>query len=159
VRTKLPKLSWLLVLVCLIFTTACSDASGSSSESNCVSPAPLHRDLELPPELPLTDELTLTRARVQKESAVVEGFQETSVKQAYKQLRKSVTAHGYKTVTFDFEGFEAEIFFSDKSISAGALRLREGPCNGQVTVTLLFDPIDTAAGKRILNEARTRFDH
>lgn len=147
-----------LVLMCLVLTAACVDGSSNHSQASCVSPAPLEHDLELPTELPLTDGLNLTRARVNAQSVVVEAVEKTTIKDAYNELRKSVSEHGYKTVLFDFEGFEAEIFFSNKSVSAGALRLREGPCNGQVTVTLLFDPIDTAAGKRILDKARVRFN-
>lgn len=150
----------LTVAVLLGLLLACGDDGGSTSAggSKCVSATPLANEPRLPRELPLTKGLELTEARVKRSSVVVEAVQQTSVRKLYEGLRSSVEAHGYKVIGFDFEGFEAEIFFSRKSVSAGALRLREGPCRGEVTMTLLYDPIDTPAGKRILDTARARFD-
>ncbi|MGH2820250.1 MAG: hypothetical protein ACRDJ5_06330, partial [Actinomycetota bacterium] len=147
-----------VALVGVVFVGACGGGEGASSSgrSVCVPPSPMARDPKLPAELPLTEGLDFTSARVDTRSVIVEAVQRTSVSRLYDRLRTSVTAHGYDIVAFDFEGFEAEIFFSHRSVSAGALRLREGPCKGQVTVTMLFDPIDTAVGKRILDRARAR---
>jgi hypothetical protein len=133
---------------------ACSN-DPAASEPDCVSRT-LERDVDLPEQLPLTDDLEVVRARVKRDFLVVEAVQTTSVRELYESLRRAVAAQGYETIGTDFEGFEAEIFFARKTASAGALRLREGPCRGQVTVSLLYDPLDTKAGRRVLTKTRER---
>ena len=127
----------------------------ASSEPDCVSRT-LQREVDLPKQLPLTDDLEIVRARVKKDFLVVEAVQNTSVRALYDDLRRAVADQGFETIGTDFEGFEAEIFFAQKTAPAGALRLREGPCRGQVTAFLLYDPLDTKAGRRILTRTRER---
>ena len=63
---------------------------------------------------------------------------EKTVVELYPPLARAVLAAGYSIVASDNEGFEAEIFFGDDRVT-GAYRLREGPCEGEVTVRLLFE--------------------
>jgi hypothetical protein len=143
----------MLVLGALVLGACGNDPA--ASEPDCVTRT-LERDIDLPKQLPLTDDLEIVRARVKKNFLVVEAVPTTSVRELYDGLRRAVADHGYETIGTDFEGFEAEIFFARKTASAGALRLREGPCRGQVTAFLLYDPLDTKAGRSILTRTRER---
>mgnify|MGYP006171552471 CR=1 FL=1 len=51
---------------------------------------------------------------------------------------RAVLDAGYSIVSSDNEGFEAEIFFGDDSVT-GAYRLREAECPDRVIVRLLFE--------------------
>ncbi len=68
----------------------------------------------------------------------VTAVSELSVVELYPPLARAILDAGYSIVSSDNEGFEAEIFFGDAR-TTGAYRLREGPCEDQVTVRLLFD--------------------
>ena len=65
-------------------------------------------------------------------------FSELPVVELYPPLARAVLDSGYSIVSSDNEGFEAEIFFGDDSVT-GAYRLREAECPDRVIVRLLFE--------------------
>jgi hypothetical protein len=67
-----------------------------------------------------------------------EAISGTQIVELYPILSRHLMNNGYVTVSGENEGFEAEIFFQ-KGKAPGSLLLREGPCEGDVTVKLLFN--------------------
>lgn len=54
------------------------------------------------------------------------------------ELQRSLITAGYEIVGHDNEGFEAEIFFRRGEDTVGTIFMKEGPCDGQVTIDLLY---------------------
>ena len=54
----------------------------------------------------------------------------------------------------DFEGFEAELYFAKGNSLAGIAALREGPCDGYVKVSVVYDPLETAKGREAVRKTR-----
>lgn len=61
---------------------------------------------------------------------------ETSIVELYPVIARATV--GYEILSWDNGGFEAEIFFETGRDTTGTYRLREGPCEGQVTSRLLY---------------------
>lgn len=72
------------------------------------------------------------------------------------ELRATVPKLGYDVIGNDYEGFEAEIFFARERKSQGVVSMRERPCRGLVTVSVLYDPVDTDEGRDMLDKTRKR---
>ena len=54
------------------------------------------------------------------------------------QIQRHLVAGGFEIIGHDNEGFEAEIFFRRGAKTLGTILMREGPCEDQVTITLLY---------------------
>lgn len=71
---------------------------------------------------------------------------ETSIVELYPELSRRVRSEGYQQISGENEGFEAEIYFQ-KGRDTGAFLLREGPCEGQVTVRLIYGSAQQGASR------------
>jgi len=54
------------------------------------------------------------------------------------QMQRELIAEKYQIVGHDNEGFEAEIFFARGSETVGTIQMRDGPCEGIVTLLLTY---------------------
>lgn len=86
----------------------------------------------------------------------MEGFSERSVQQLFDDFRPEITDKSLDVINTDFEGFEAELYFAKGNSLAGIVSLREGPCDGYVKVSVIYDPLETAAGREAVRETRKR---
>jgi hypothetical protein len=108
----------------------------------------------LPADLPVTEELALTSLKERRGFVSVQGVEKTTVKSALTRFHRAVTNSGFEIINTDYEGFEAEIYFARASASQGIVSLREGPCRGDVSVSVVYDPIDTERGRAALDRTR-----
>jgi hypothetical protein len=64
---------------------------------------------------------------------------EETVVELYPQLARGLLEGGHEILTGDNEGFEAEIFFALRDGRTGRYVLREGPCEDEVTLHILYE--------------------
>lgn len=132
-----------LAIPLLLATLALSCSSDGSpqvgaSPTPCVTP-PLASDAdEAPKELELHRHATIIDVKRRAGALGITAVSGLTVVELYPPLARAILDAGYSIVSSDNEGFEAEIFFGDDRVT-GAYRLREGPCEDQVTVRLLFE--------------------
>lgn len=98
----------------------------------------------------------LTEAQLKKKFVALEGFSERSVQELFDDARPDITGSGLDIINTDFEGFEAELYFAKGNSLAGIVSLREGPCEGYVKVNVIYDPLETAAGREAVRQTRKR---
>ncbi len=125
----------------VILACACSGGAGPSatrSPTSCPTPGEALDAKKAPAELRLDDHATITNVTRRRNALGITAISTKSVVELYPPLARAILDAGYSIVSSDNEGFEAEIFFGDADVTA-AYRLREGPCEDQVTVRLLFE--------------------
>lgn len=96
----------------------------------------------------------MTRADVKNKFVTLEGFSERSVDDLFKIAQPTVIDKGFDILNTDFEGFEAEVYFAKANSLAGIVSMREGPCEGYVKVNVIYDPLETAAGRNAVRKTR-----
>ena len=131
-----------LAITLLLATFACSCSSDGSpragaSPKPCVTP-PAADTNKVPRQLELDRHATIIDVKRRAGALGITAVSELSVVELYPPLARAILDAGYSIVSSDNEGFEAEIFFGNDRVT-GAYRLREGPCEDQVTVRLLFE--------------------
>ena len=124
----------------LLFLGACASDNGAPSARStpCPSTSTLEDTSVLPRDLPMDALTEVVAASVRKGFLTARGVTETSIVELYPQLSRALLDEGYDILNGDNEGFEAEIFFRRGRGTTGTYLLREGPCEGQVTLTLLY---------------------
>ncbi len=143
------------VALLLSLLGACSEQSEDPQQAAvCKLPSAIAAPEHVPSDFPWPDDLLLTQAKVRKNFVSMEGFSERSVESLFKDARPGLIAKGFDVINTDFEGFEAELYFAKKSSLAGIVSLREGPCDGYVKVNVLYDPLETAAGRKAVKKTR-----
>jgi hypothetical protein len=109
----------------------------------------------LPDDLPLIEGTELTDVTRRKGFLAVSGvIGDRSVDELYDPMVAKVRDSGFDVLAQENEGFEAEVYFSRRTDIAGIASLRRGPCPEQVTVSLIYDPLDTKEGRRVTAETR-----
>lgn len=109
---------------------------------------------DIPHDLPIPTDVSLTSAQVKKKFIAIEGFSERSVEDLFKGVQPELTAKGFDIINTDYEGFEAEIYIAKGASLAGIVSMREGPCDGYVKVNVLYDPLETPAGRKAVRKTR-----
>ncbi len=131
--------SWLRLLpVIFVLIGGCRDAAPEAAPTPCPSPSPAANLRALPRDLPLQKWGTVTAVSNPKGFIGAEIVATTTVVELHPVIARALLDAGYKIVGADNEGFESELFFARNQELSGAFRLREGPCEGQVTVRLLY---------------------
>ena len=115
-----------------------SGGSGGSVTPRCSEPAPARDTTAVPSRLRLERHATITDVRSEGRALGITAVSELSVIELYPPLARAILDAGFSIVSSDNEGFEAEIFFGNDTVT-GAYRLREAPCKDQVIVRLLFE--------------------
>jgi hypothetical protein len=96
----------------------------------------------------------LTEVKVKDEFVSTEGYDRRSVEELFDDVRPVLADNGFDVVNSDFEGFEAELYFAKGDDLAGIVALRESACDGYVKVNVLYDPLETAAGRKAVRKTR-----
>ena len=125
-----------MLAMLLMFASACSgdDDPGSRAEA-CPTPSPFSDLSALPADIDLARYGTITRVTKRPSSVGASAVSRTTIVELYPPLARHVL-ESYDIIASENEGFEAEIFFERGPIT-GAFWLREGPCEGDVTIKLL----------------------
>ena len=124
----------------VLLAAACSGGDGGSSSAPTPCPLPQAKGDEklLPKDLGLTDYGVVTETTVARGFLSAQIVSETKIVELYPPIARAILDNGYRILSGDNEGFEAEIFFKRGSDANGNLYMREGPCAGQVTLTLTY---------------------
>lgn len=112
----------------------------------CPSVSPVEDVSAIPDAFPVSELTEVIRVRVKHGFLLARGVGETTIVELYPQLSRALLDGGFEILSGDNEGFEAEIFFRKGGRTTGTYLLREGPCEGQVTLNLLYGPIPRRAG-------------
>jgi hypothetical protein len=127
------------VFVLAFVLSSCGEGANPDAAA-CTQPKPAStsQKAKLPRDLPLDKwgEVTVVSFRAGYVGA--EAITDTQIVELYPVLSRHLMKHGFVTVSGENEGFEAEIFFQ-KGKAPGSFLLREGPCQGDVTIKLLFE--------------------
>ncbi len=142
-------------LLVLSLSTACStDAEGDEPLASCSLPPEIDSRGGLPADFPQPDGVALTEVQVKKKFVSTEGYDRRSVEELFESIPPVLTDNGFDVINTDYEGFEAEVYFAKGTGLAGIVALREGPCDGYVKVNVLYDPLETAAGRKAVKKTR-----
>lgn len=134
---------------------ACSQATDQGAPvAACALPPRIDMPADLPTDFPWPDDVSLTRAQLKKKFVALEGFSKLSVDELFESSRPALTMNGFDIINTDYEGFEAELYFAKGESLAGILSMREGPCDGYVKVNVIYDPLETAAGREAVEKTR-----
>lgn len=128
------------VAAALLLVPACAPGAErpAARPTPCASPTPVADTSDLPPDLPVDEVSEVVDLHVKKGFLAAQGVTELSIVELYPQLSRALLDEGYDIISGDNEGFEAEIFFRRGRGTTGTYLLREGPCEGQVTLRLLY---------------------
>ena len=143
-----------LVLALPLFSSCAGSDGKTDPVSACEMPKEIEMPSDLPTDFPWPDEVSLTLAHLKKKFVALEGFSERSVDELFESSRPALTSNGFDVINSDYEGFEAELYFAKGESLAGILSLREGPCDGYVKVNVIYDPLETAAGREAVKKTR-----
>lgn len=134
---------------------ACStDAEDDEPRASCSLPPSIGSPADLPGDFPQPDGTTLTEVKVKKAFVSTEGFAERSVEELFDEAGALLGERGFDVVNTDYEGFEAELYFAKGNALAGIVALRESICDGYTKVNVLYDPLETPAGRKAVRKTR-----
>ena len=122
--------------------------------ASCTLPPEVQVPGGLPADLPWPEGVDLTEARSNKRFVALVGFGEGTVEDFFERARTALEENGFDIINTDYEGFEAELYFAKGSSLAGITSLREAPCDGHVKVNVVYDPLETAAGREAVRKTR-----
>ena len=134
-------LRWVCAAVIAGLLAACSGASPGDPDvaaTPCETPEPVADLTGLPSEFPFERWGTVTYLKAKKGFEVVRFVSETTVVELHPEIARALGDAGYEIVGADNEGFESEIFFKPGRSRTGYFQLRQGPCEGQVTTSMIF---------------------
>ena len=126
-----------------------SNDPGSSPQDPqvCATDQPITgRALEdIPSDLPLGEWGAVVEVSKRRGYVGAQVISDLTVVELYPEISRAVRAGGYATISGENEGFEAELFFQ-KGDDTGTFLLRKGPCQGQVTVKLIYGSTPSKSG-------------
>jgi hypothetical protein len=124
----------------VLLGSACGGGEGDASATPTPCPSATGAvDLSLLPRDVELDRFAEIQEIVREDEYVnVAALAETTVVELDPSLQRSLLDAGYEIIGHDNEGFEAEIFFARDERTLGTFRLRAGPCEGHVTVRLIY---------------------
>ena len=129
----------------VLLLTGCSgDADGNKSgrprdPQACATDQPITgKQLDVLPEgLPLDEWGVVVEVSERRGYVGAQAISDLTVVELYPEISRAVRAGDYLTISGENEGFEAELFFQ-KGDDTGTFLLRKGPCEGQVTIKLIY---------------------
>ena len=147
-------LRWSAALVAALVLSGCAEGSNGSPTASCSLPAAVQIPAGIPEDFPWPDGVDLTEARSNRRFVALVGFGKGSVEDYFESALIALTDKDFDIINTDFEGFEAELYFAKGNSLAGITSLREGPCDGHVKVNVVYDPLETAAGREAVRKTR-----
>ena len=133
----------ILALAMLLGLAGCSGGDGGGKNQAdpkvCSTDNPVDAsDLGgLPEGLPLEEWGTVIKVASRKGYVAAQAISDIEIVELYPEITRAISDGGYKQISGENEGFEAEVFFQ-KGPDTGTFLLRKGPCEGQVTVRLIY---------------------
>lgn len=128
-------------LAAVLLLAACGGGDGGSGAaaetSPCATPTPGEIKEPIPKDLDLESYGTLIESRVKSGFLGAALISEQQIIELYPALVREVQKN-YVQLAGENEGFEAEVFFQRGGKITATLLLREGPCDGLVTVRLVY---------------------
>lgn len=135
--------------------SGCSAASDRAEPvASCSVPPAIESSAELPADFPELDAVSVTELRAKKEFVASEGYTRRSVEDLFEDARPVLAENGFDVINTDYEGFEAELYFAKGDGLAGIVAMREAACDGYVKVNVVYDPLETEAGKKAVRKTR-----
>jgi hypothetical protein len=141
------------VLVLCLSSARAREADETTPVASCRVPPAIDAPA-LPDDFPDLEGVSVTEAKAKKEFIATEGFSRRSVEELFEGARPVLAGNGFDVVNSDYEGFEAELYFAKGDSLAGIVALREAVCDGYVKVNVMYDPLDTEAGRRAVRKTR-----
>lgn len=138
----------------LSLLSACSTEAEGEPLASCSVPPSIGSPPDLPDDFPRLEGVDLTEFKLKKEFVATEGFDRRSVEELFEAFRPVLIDQGFDIVNSDFEGFEAELYFAKGNSLAGIVALREAVCDGYVKVNVIYDPLETEAGRKAVKKTR-----
>ena len=120
----------------------------------CSLPPEIEVPENVPTDFPWPEGVNVTHAELSKKFVTITGFGERSVEDLFESTQTKLSEHGFEIINTDYEGFEAELYFAKGNSLAGIAALREGPCDGYVRVNVVYDPLETSAGREAVRKTR-----
>ncbi len=127
-----------VLVVCAAVSAAACGGSAPADPERCELPHPVDDLSLLPRDVPLDDWGIVDQLEVKEGFLAARAVTETQIVELYPVIARATVEEGYTILSGDNEGFEAEIFFKRGKATTGNYFLREGPCEGQVTIRLLY---------------------
>ena len=139
----------------LALTAACSEETPDArAASACKLPPEIEFPGGIPEDFPWPDEVWVSQAEIKRKFVALSGFTEHSVEDLFEIMKTELVDEGFDIINTDYEGFEAELYFAKGDGLAGISAMREGPCDGYVKVNVVYDPLETAAGREAVRKTR-----
>jgi hypothetical protein len=145
----------LLALVLSTVAAACGNEDAGSSYSSCIDLASLP-EVTLPGPISFPEGVHPTEVVEEEGYITASAVADGDVDRVFAPMEKELLDAGYEIINRDYEGFEAELFFTKDDDVAGVVGMRLGPCPEQVTLSVLYDPLETKGGRAALDQARER---
>lgn len=141
--------------VLVSFGAGCSaQRSAGAPAATCTLPPEVAIPDRIPPDFPWPQGASVTEAEHSKKFVAIEGFDDRSVEELFEETQRELTQKRFDIINTDFEGFEAELYFAKGDSLAGIASMREGPCDGYVKVNVVYDPLETEAGRAAVRKTR-----
>ena len=142
------------ILAAAMLSGCATPDTPASPAASCTLPPEIEVPAGIPADLPWPEGVDLTEARSNKRFVALVGFGEGSVDDFFEKARVALEENSFDIINTDFEGFEAELYFAKGNSLAGITSLREGPCDGHIKVNVVYDPLETAAGREAVRKTR-----
>jgi hypothetical protein len=143
------------VLTISSFGFACSaEAPETRPTAACKLPPEIEIPKDIPADFPWPDGVFVAQAEKSKQFVSIGGYGEQTVEELFEVMRDELSDKEFDLINTDYEGFEAELYFAKGDSLAGIAALREGPCDGYVKVNVVYDPLETAAGREAVRKTR-----
>ena len=144
-----------VVCAASFLSVACSgDAEKVRPTAACSLPPEIEFPGGVPDDFPWADEVWVSQVESKKKFVAISGYSEESVEALFDIMRRELGAQGFDIINTDYEGFEAELYFAKGDSLAGIAALRESACDGYVKVNVIYDPLDTEAGREAVRRTR-----
>jgi hypothetical protein len=117
---------------------ACSGSGEPAADVPCVEPTTVADTSRLPRDVPISDYGDLVSVEVEGGFLNARVISDQLIIEIDPDLQRRIIDAGYSVLAHDNEGFEAEIFFGRGGDTTGTIQMREGPCEDQVTIDLLY---------------------
>lgn len=142
-------------MVSLLLFAACSpEPPEGRPAAACSLPPEIEVPADIPADFPWPPDVSVTQAEPTKKFVAITGFGEQSVEELFEAMHAELIEKDFDVINTDFEGFEAELYFAKGDSLAGIASLREAVCDGYTKINVIYDPLETEAGREAVRKTR-----
>ncbi|MEA2461745.1 MAG: hypothetical protein QOH90_1922, partial [Actinomycetota bacterium] len=113
-----------------------------SSAAPCAERTALDPVPRLASDLPLPREATVFKVARRKGYVKVGASKTATMNSVYSEMQHIMQVDGFTILNAENEQTDAEIFFARYADVAGVARLKPGRCSGDVTIAIIYDPLE-----------------